>query len=435
MTDYYNEFDPYVADCLENLIRDGLIPHGIVDRRSIEDVAPSDLADFNRCHFFAGIGGWPLALSLAGFHDRSRRLWTGSCPCQPFSAAGAGGGFDDERHLWPHFHWLIENCRPEIVLGEQVASKDGLGWIDLVSSDLEGSGYACGAVDLCAAGFSASHIRQRLYWIGLADTDDTRSQGRWQPGRERTIERALGARGVVGGMGHTERGISGRLPGEAPGTQAQGGGIREPGDHRLVDAGAGIVGLEHATGDGRIERGSEPSGRGATSGCGGSGLGHAELQQRPGTPTRGDDARGWQQKPTETSGLCGGSGLADAARQQCDGSGDGRSAGRVESSDCCDHDWTGTHDGDWRVADWLYCRDEKWRPVEPGTFPLVDGLPKGMGTIDAGVRRMAEVAGLDGTSLRSAKSYRVGALKGYGNALDIHTAAEFCHAVKKIIES
>lgn len=376
---------------------------------------PSDLADFNRCHFFAGIGGWPLALSLAGFHDRSRRLWTGSCPCQPFSAAGAGGGFDDERHLWPHFHWLIENCRPEIVLGEQVASKDGLGWIDLVSSDLEGSGYACGAVDLCAAGFSASHIRQRLYWIGLADADDTRSQGRRQPGCERDIERALGARGVVGGMGHTERGISGRLPGETLGTQTQGGCVREPGDHRLVDAGAGIGGLADSTSGGhkpcegfggiRIQNdGAEKSPcecRPVRASCG---MADAELQQRPGTPTRGDDARGWQQKPTETSGLC-------------------------------EDSWTGTHDGDWRVADWLYCRDEKWRPVEPGTFPLVDGLPKGMGTIDAGVRRMAEMAGLDGTSLRSAKSYRVGALKGYGNALDIHTAAEFCHAVKKIIES
>ena len=291
MTDYYNEFDPYAADCLENLIRDGLIPHGIVDRRSIEDVAPSDLADFNRCHFFAGIGGWALALSLAGWTDRTRRLWTGSCPCQPFSAAGAGGGFDDERHLWPHFHWLIDKCRPEIVLGEQVASKDGLGWFDLVSSDLEGSGYAQAAVDLCAAGFSAAHIRQRLYWIGV----------------------------------------------------------------------------EHGAGHGRHERRAKPGGRGVVSGCG---------NHRP-------------------------------------------------------H----AIDGDWRVADWLWCRDEKFRPVEPGTFPLVDGLPAGLGTVDAGIRRMAEMAGLDGSSLRRAKSYRTGALKGYGNALDIHTAAEFCHIVKEVIQS
>jgi hypothetical protein len=61
----------------------------------------------------------------AGWPD-DEPIWTGSCPCQPFSAAGKGGGFADERHLWPAFHWLIEQCRPELVLGEQVASKDGL---------------------------------------------------------------------------------------------------------------------------------------------------------------------------------------------------------------------------------------------------------------------------------------------------------------------
>jgi len=32
-------------------------------------------------------------------------------------------------------------------------------------------------------------------------------------------------------------------------------------------------------------------------------------------------------------------------------------------------------DGFWRDADWLHCRDGKWRPVEPGTFPLADGDP------------------------------------------------------------
>jgi len=29
--------------------------------------------------------------------------------------------------------------------------------------------------------------------------------------------------------------------------------------------------------------------------------------------------------------------------------------------------------GYWRDADRPYCRDEKWRPVEPGTFPLAHG--------------------------------------------------------------
>jgi DNA (cytosine-5)-methyltransferase 1 len=35
----------------------------------------------------------------------------------------------------------------------------------------------------------------------------------------------------------------------------------------------------------------------------------------------------------------------------------------------------GPTNGFWRAADWLRCRDGKWRPVEPGTFPLAHGTP------------------------------------------------------------
>ena len=58
---YYNEFDPKAAAWLRQLILDKLIPDGLVDTRSIADVQPSDLAGYTQCHFFAGIGGWPLA--------------------------------------------------------------------------------------------------------------------------------------------------------------------------------------------------------------------------------------------------------------------------------------------------------------------------------------------------------------------------------------
>lgn len=111
MTAYYNEFDPYVAQWLRNLIEAGQIAPGIVDERSIEDVHPSDLRGFTQCHFFAGIGVWSYALRSAGWAD-DRPVWTGSCPCQPFSAAGKGSGFDDQRHLWPAFHHLIKECKP-----------------------------------------------------------------------------------------------------------------------------------------------------------------------------------------------------------------------------------------------------------------------------------------------------------------------------------
>lgn len=164
---YYNEIEPYAAQWLRNLIAAGEIADGEVDERSIEEITPSELRGFNQCHFFAGIGIWSLALRRSGWHD-TRSVWTGSCPCQPFSTAGKGSGFDDERHLWPHWFYLIEECSPEVVMGEQVASKDGLGWLDLVSSDMEATNHTFWAVDTCAAGFGAPHWRQRLYWVAYA---------------------------------------------------------------------------------------------------------------------------------------------------------------------------------------------------------------------------------------------------------------------------
>jgi len=164
---YYNEIDPYAAQWLRNLIEAGHIAPGVVDERSIEDVLPSELANYTQCHFFAGIGIWSHALRQAGFPD-DRPVWTGSCPCQPFSAAGKGGGFVDERHLWPAFHHLISQCRPPIVLGEQVASKDANLWTDLVQADLGGVGYAFAAVPFPAASVEGFHIRDRLYWAAYA---------------------------------------------------------------------------------------------------------------------------------------------------------------------------------------------------------------------------------------------------------------------------
>lgn len=161
---YYNEIDPFACQWLDNLMKKGLIAKGFIDNRSIEDVNPNELSEFTQCHFFAGIGVWSLALRKAGWSD-DEPVWTGSCPCQPFSQAGKGNGFTDERHLWPSWFHLIEQCKPSTIFGEQVASKDGLAWLDLVQSDLEAADYTNAAVDLCAAGFGAPHIRQRLWFV------------------------------------------------------------------------------------------------------------------------------------------------------------------------------------------------------------------------------------------------------------------------------
>ena len=166
MSAYYNEHDAGAAAWLRELIREGHIAPGDVDERSIGDVSADDLRGYVQCHFFAGIGIWSHALRRAGWED-DRPVWTGSCPCQPFSAAGKGLGFEDPRHLWPDFLRLIAVRRPDSVFGEQAATAGA--WIDLVRSDLEALGYAFGSPDLPAAGFGGAHIRQRLYWVADAD--------------------------------------------------------------------------------------------------------------------------------------------------------------------------------------------------------------------------------------------------------------------------
>ena len=172
MATYYNEYEPYAAEWLRNLIKKGLIPNGEVDTRSILNVAPDDLRGFTQCHFFAGLGGWAYAARLAGWPDE-RPLWTGSAPCQPFSTAGQQKGTADERHLWPVFFGLIRACRPPVVMGEQVAAAVGKDWLDGVSSDLEGIGYACGAVVVPACAVDAPHRRDRLWFVA-----DSKGAGR-----------------------------------------------------------------------------------------------------------------------------------------------------------------------------------------------------------------------------------------------------------------
>jgi len=367
MTAYYNEFDPFAAAWLRELIKAGHIAPGDVDDRSIKDVKADDLRGYTQCHFFAGIGVWSHALRSAGWSDE-RPVWTGSCPCQPFSAAGKGGGFDDERHLWPDFFRLIAECRPDVVLGEQVASKDGLGWLDLVYADLEGADYAVGAVDTCAAGFGAPHIRQRLYWSALADADDARLEGRLAE-RQRAGERAVGPSGLAGGLADADGRDTSAEREQRGGQQRQ-----QPQDGRT-----GFV--ADAQGDGHERRGQlgQPTGRdGAAHGEYASGLG---------------DALGGRRQPQSSILREHEDGVGEGGRQQV--------ACVQAGGDVLDGPRRpGPTNGFWRDADWLGCRDGKWRPVEPGTFPLAHGA-----------------------------AARVGRLRGYGNAIVAPQAQAFVEAV------
>ena len=308
---YYNEIDSFAAQWLRNLIAGGHIAPGEVDERSIEDVTPDDLKGFTQCHFFAGIGVWSHSLRLAGWPD-DKPVWTGSCPCQPFSAAGKGDGFADERHLWPAFFHLISERRPQHVFGEQVAAGNANVWFDLVQADLEGMDYAFGIVPFASASIGAPHIRERAYWVA-------------NPTGEQYYQRNDSS---------DERGWS-----------------SNPEQNRM--------------------------------GCGFSGLGdsnNSRLERHLGN----DGAAGWE-----------------------------RAIGPVAA--------TGLHsrplevNGFWRDADWLFCRDGQWRPVESGTFPLVDGAAARLGRVEPGVARVAS-------------SNRVGRLKGYGNAINAQAASAFINA-------
>ena len=317
MTAYYNEIDPFAAQWLRELIKEGHIAPGVVDERSIEDVEPSDLDDFTQCHFFAGIGVWSKALRNADWSD-TRQVWTGSCPCQPFSAAGEGNGFADERHLWPAWFHLINQCRPAIVFGEQVARKDGLAWLDLIQSDMEGLGYTVGAIVAPSAGFGAPHIRERLNFVGLADTSSKRQS---RPGQ----------------LGHT-RDSTARSNREK---------------YRVKHDGKcnGLADTEHARLEGRTERFNCTERRTQQSGSNPARSVHDRLAD---TNSDGREAR------MQTAATA-------RYRDTVDANGSGHSTGPVN--------------GFWRDSDWLLCRDGKFRPVRSGTFPLAHGIAARMGRL------------------------------------------------------
>jgi DNA (cytosine-5)-methyltransferase 1 len=329
---YYNDINEKACDDIRRLIGKGWIPGGRVDQRSIDEVGAAELGGYRQCHFFAGIAGWAEALRLAAWPDEWQ-VWTGSCPCQPFSQAGKRKGAADERHLWPVLKGLIAQCRPPVFFGEQVASEDGRDWLAVVRAEMEALGYAVGAADICAAGVGAPHIRQRLYFVGLADADG----GSWDwAGNGRTAGWAESANG-------------GR-------------------DSRMADA----------DGDGcqpgpRNDQASRHGDTAAAEGCAGRMAdAHNVRCAQYVSKSGGREAAGTNHAAERERNV--------SAGQACEG------------------------EGFWGAADWLWCRDEQWRPVEPGTFPLADGIPG-----------------------------RMAAIRGYGNAIVPQCAAVFIQSVMDVM--
>lgn len=338
MTAYYNEIDPFAAAWLRELIKAGVIAPGFVDERSIEDVSPDDLRPYTQCHFFAGIGVWSYALRQAGWPD-DRPVWTGSCPCQGFSAAGRQKGFEDERHLWPVWQKLIADCRPRVIFGEQVASnlivgaaskeRDAAGWhvekikdgsestwFDLVQADLERTDYASAAFDIPAAGVGSPNIRQRLFFVGvdagLANSFDERPQGR----------------------------LSGR-------TDSQ-----WEDQHGHVRCDSAISGLADLPSE-RCEQGRESDAEKKCNGVAGDGA----TDRMENSLSLGRDSRRIGNNKRNDGGE-----LSSAIQNN-------RSKNPSPTN------------GFWADPDWLLCRDGKFRPVESGTFPLAYGVTNRVGKL------------------------------------------------------
>jgi DNA (cytosine-5)-methyltransferase 1 len=256
---YYNEVNAHAAGWLRNLVAAGLICAGDVDDRDIRDVCADDLKGYTQHHFFAGIGIWSLALRMAGWPD-DRPVTTGSCPCQPFSGAGKGDGFADERHLWPAWHWLIGQYRPDTIFGEQVADKGGRSWLDLVSADLETLAYAFAPVVLPAACLGAPNIRHRFFWVADADPDGWAVERHQRGQRGQDVDGRGAVRGLAdagGGRRNLDLGIAGQQAGAGLGRdQSEHGGAHH---NRLGDASR--AGLPHAEPQGAEGPGRRDEGR------------------------------------------------------------------------------------------------------------------------------------------------------------------------------
>lgn len=344
MAVWYNEIDPFAAQWLRNLGAAGHLPTGEVETRSIRELAPEDCAA-PQCHFFAGIGGWPLALRLAGF-PTGAPVWTGSCPCQPFSVAGRRRASADERHLWPVWFELIRERRPPVVFGEQVAGPAGLKWLDSISADLEGCGYAFGAAVLPAASVGAPHERHRIYWV--ADAERRGPQGRDVQSSAQTADLAAeigGACGLAVAGGH-ERG-SRRDGGEDGHRAPEPSGRGVPG--RLGDAHGERAGERRGARAGEEAPGE--GGRGADRGVG-------DVARAPGAARRVGNADGQQ-----PAGLLGGRGDAGTRTREHDAQDPGR--------------------GPWSDLVWLPCGDGTARPAQPGIRPLAHGVSGRVGRLRA----------------------------------------------------
>jgi len=164
------------------------------------------MKQFSSLEICSGAGGQALGLELAGFAHQglveieppacatlrlNRPEWNviegdlrsfdgrpykgidllaGGVPCPPFSRAGKQLGSNDERDLFPEAIRLVDECRPQAVMLENVR-----GLLDAVFDDyrnkvekqLKKLGYASSWRLLNASDYGVSQLRPRVVFVGI----------------------------------------------------------------------------------------------------------------------------------------------------------------------------------------------------------------------------------------------------------------------------
>lgn len=354
---YYNEFDAKKGAALKALMDDGFITAGDIDTRPIQDVRSDDLKHYDRCHFFAGIGLWDYALNLARWPE-GLRVWTGSCPCQPFSTAGRQKGKRDDRHLWPSWFGLIQECRPPVIFGEQVANAISKGWLDDVYQGLEAEDYAVGSAVLPACSVGAPHKRDRLWFVAhTAHSDDRRNAGEFQGADEcekaQRQERRSAELSGAGIMGDTQH-------------NGQHAAAIDGSHEKIDDRGAE-----------KQNRTLKPSGTSSARPLPSEAMADSALKR-----SADNNAEYGETKQEQYRGRSRGISLANAggersqrprelSRPLCSKKNTEREANRVVY-DSSRH---------WEDGQWIICPDEKQRLIEPSICLLADGHPERVGLL------------------------------------------------------